>query len=187
MSAMGERHLRARAAIRAALTRLAEASIAYDDPVVPFRETLASLRRWIEARTFEPRVGDAGVHLLDAVSARFADVDAVRVLGLIDGEWPERSQRDILYPPSLLADLGWPRDGDRASAARAAFADLLRLPRLEVSVSTFTLEDDAIVQPAVLLDELESAGLATARVVEPPPLRVLEEEGLAFAPVVAAT
>ena len=183
----GERHLRARAAIRSALTRLVEASLAYDDPVVPFRETLASLRRWVEARTFEPRVGTAGIHVLDAVAARYADVEAARLLGLVDGEWPERSQRDILYPASLLADLGWPRDGDRATAARASFSDLLHLPRAQVSVSTFTLEDDAIVQPAVLLDELEGCGLTVARAASPPRLRVLAEEGLAFAPVVEPT
>lgn len=178
-----ERHLRARAAIRAALTRLTEASIAYDDPVVPFRDTMAGLRRWIEARTFEPRVGDSGVHVLDAVAARYADVDVARILGLVDGEWPERSQRDVFYPASLLADLGWPRDSDRTTAARAAFADLLRLPRARISASTFTLEDDAIVQPAVLVDELETCGLATARVLDPPATRVLEDEGLAFEPV----
>jgi RecB family exonuclease len=178
-----ERHLRARAAVRAALTRLREASLAHDDPVVPFRETMASLRRWVEAKTFEPRVGTSGVHVLDAVSARYADVDVARILGLVDGEWPERGPRDVFYPSALLADLGWPRDADRSLAARAAFADLLRLPRLQVSASTFTLEDDAIVQPAVLLDELEHCDLAIARLEAPPPVRVLVEEGLAFEPL----
>jgi RecB family exonuclease len=179
-----ERHLRARAAIRAAVTRLGEASRALDDPVVTFRETLASLRRWIEARTFEPRVGESGLHVLDALAARYADVDVVRILGLVDGEWPEPGQRGVFYPASLLADLGWPRDADRTTAARAAFSNLLALPRLQISVSAFTLEEDAIVQPAVLLEELETCGLQVVRLAAPPLLRVTQEEGLAFAPAV---
>jgi RecB family exonuclease len=183
--ASSERHLRARAAIRSAIVRLGEASRAFDDPVVEFRETVAGLRRWVEARTFEPRVGDAGVHLLDALSARYADVDVATIVGLVDGEWPEPNRRDIFYPPSLLADLGWPRDADRRLASRAAFTDLLRLPRSRVTVSTFTLEDDAIVQPAVLLEEIERGGLTIVRQPAVPPLRVFANEGLALEPVVA--
>jgi RecB family exonuclease len=182
--ASSERHLRARAAIRSAIERLGDASRAFDDPVVPFRETVAMLRRWIEARTFEPRVGEAGVHLLDAVSARYADVDVATIVGLVDGEWPEPNRRDIFYPPSLLADLGWPNDSQRRLASRAAFSDLLRLPRERVMVSTFTLEDDAIVQPAVLLEEIEGAGLPVVRRGPAPAVRVFANEAIALEPVV---
>jgi RecB family exonuclease len=181
-----ERHRRARAAIRGALLRLAEAAVAHDDVEVSLREVVATLRRWIEARTFEPRVGVAGVHLLDATAARYAGVEVAWLLGLVEGEWPESGQRDIFYPASLLADLGWPRDSDRTAAGRAAFADLLRLPGRRVTVSTFTLEDEAIVQPAVVLEELETCGLP---VVRPPGTRagrVFADEAIAFDPIVAA-
>ena len=67
--------------------------------------------------------------LLDATAAAYADVDEVRIVGLVDSDWPERGRRSIFYPPSLLAQLGWPVDADRLSAARARFHDLLRLPR----------------------------------------------------------
>ena len=180
--ASSERHLRARAAIRSAIVRLGEASRAYDDPVVSFRETVAGLRRWVEARTFEPRVGNGGVHLLDAVSARYADVDVATVVGLVDGEWPEPNRRDIFYPPSLLADLGWPRDAERRLASRAAFTDLLRLPVARVAISTFTLEDDAIVQPAVLLEEIEGSGLTIVRQPAVPAAARVRERGTVARP-----
>ena len=70
--------------------------------------------------------GDAGVHLVDAESARFGDFDAVQLAGLVDGEWPERPRRNIFYSPGILRELGWPAEADRREAARAAFADLLR-------------------------------------------------------------
>ena len=36
--------------------------------------SVTDVRRWVESRTFEPRVGVSGVHVLDAQAARFADV-----------------------------------------------------------------------------------------------------------------
>ncbi len=178
-----ERHRRARAAIRLALRRLREAAEAHHDPEVDIRQLMALLRRWIEARTFTPRVGEAGVHLLDADAARFADVAHVWVLGAVDGDWPAPGRRDIFYPPALLADLDWPRDTDRRAAARAQFTDLLGLARCSVTVSTFTLEDDAIVEASVLLEELDHAGLAVVQVSPPPAVRVDTGDALCHAPV----
>ena len=61
---------------------------------------------------------------------------------------PSRRARNIFYPAFLLSQLGWPSAALRAAAARADFADLLRLARRATrSVSTFTLEDDSIVEP----------------------------------------
>jgi RecB family exonuclease len=65
---------------------------------------------------------------------------------------------------SLLGQLGWPNESDRLAAARARFNDLLHLPRQRVSVSTFTLEDDAIVSPSPMLEALDSSGLRVERV-----------------------
>ncbi len=178
-----ERHRRSRAAVRLALRRLREAARDHHDPVVDARDVMAMLRRWIEARTFEPRVGDAGVHLVDADAARFADAGHVWVLGVVDGDWPPSARREIFYPVALLADLGWPRDADRAAAARAQFGDLLRLAGDTVTVSSFTLEDDAIVEPSVLLEELERADLPLERVPARAPMRVSEDDALWHEPV----
>jgi RecB family exonuclease len=156
-----ERHQRARSAVLAALESLAAAHEQHDDqPLSPDRAA-GAVRRWIEGQTFAPAVGDRGVSLLDAAAAPYADVDDLRVVGLVEHDWPERVSRNIFYPSSLLSQLGWPNEADRLAAARARFQDLLRLPRRRVSASTFTLEDDAIVSPSSFLEELETSALAT--------------------------
>jgi len=74
-------------------------------------------------------------------AAAFANVDEVRLVGLVDTDWPEPATGNIFYPAALLRDLGWPPQSDRLAAARARFQDLLELAGRRVSVSTFTLED----------------------------------------------
>ena len=160
------RHLRARAAILAALDGLADAHTRYDDEPLPVGDLLGMIRRWMEGQTFSPRTGADGVSLLDATAAAFADVDEVRVLGLVASDWPERNGRTFFYPSALLSQLGWPADVTRSSAARARFNDLLRLAQERVSVSLFTLEDDAIVPPSVFLDELNAAAFQVEHVPE---------------------
>ena len=101
-------------------------------------------------------------------------------------DWPDRGRRSIFYPPSLLAQLGWPADADRLAAARARFHDLLRLARVRVSVSTFTLEDDAIVPASAFLEELETAGLPIERTPPARPLAIFVHEAVSEDPVAAA-
>ncbi len=180
------RHLRARAAILSALESLTEAHRLHDDERLPLPELAGTLRRWIESQTFSPRTGAHGVSLLDATAAACADVDEVHIVGLVDSDWPDRGRRSIFYPPSLLAQLGWPVDADRLSAARARFHDLLRLPRARIAVSLFTLEDDAIVPASAFVEELESAGLPVERMPEQPAVRVFTHEALAREPLVAS-
>ena len=180
------RHLRARAAILAALESLAEAHRRHDDEKVPLPELAGTVRRWIEGQTFSPRTGDHGVTMLDAPAAAYADVDEVRLVGLVESDWPDRSRRSIFYPSSLLAQLGWPVDADRLAAARARFHDLLRLARSRVTVSLFTLEDDAIVPASSFLEEVESAGLPVERVAPAAAGRVFIHEALAEDPLAAS-
>ncbi len=180
------RHLRARAAVLAALESLRDAHRLYDDEPLPPGELAGTVRRHIEAQTFAPRTGAIGLSLLDARAAAYADVDDLRVVGLVESDWPERGRRSIFYPSSLLTQLGWPSEADRLGAARAHFRDLLLLPRQRVSVSTFTLEDDAIVPPSPLLEELDGAGLPVERVTRSVPPRVFVHEALAEAPVAPA-
>ncbi len=162
-----ERHMRARAAVLDALERLADAHARHDDGPIPVERLSGAVRRWIEGQTFAPVTGTEGtpgVMLLDSPAAAYAHVDELRLVGLVESDWPERSGRSIFYPSTLLSQLGWPADTDRMTAARARFQDLLRLPRRRVSVSTFTLEDDAIVSPSPFLEELEGIGLVSERV-----------------------
>ncbi len=180
------RHLRARAAVLAALESLRDAHRLYDDEPLPPGELAGTVRRHIEAQTFAPRTGASGLSLLDARAAAYADVDDLRIVGLVERDWPERGRRSIFYPSSLLTQLGWPSEADRLGAARAHFRDLLLLPRQRVSVSTFTLEDDAVVPPSPLLEELDGAGLPVERVpAASVPSRVFVHEALAEAPVAA--
>ena len=158
-----ERHLRTRGAVIDALESLAAACAAHGDAQMPIERLTGAVRRWIDGQTFTPETGSQGVFLLDAPAAAYADVDEVRLVGLVEADWPERTRRSIFYPSNLLSQLGWPNETDRFAAARARFHDLLRLPRERVSASTFTLEDDAIVPPSPLLEEIASSGLAAER------------------------
>lgn len=172
------RHLRARAAVLVALHALREAHAQHDDERIDFVELSGEVRRWIDAQTFAPRTGERGVWLLDAVSARYADVDEMIFLGLVERDWPEPPRRSIFYPASILANLGWPADASRMTAARAGFQDLLAGPRVRVAASVFTLEDDAIVAPSPLLEEIETSGLAVERWPAPPPAAVFAHEAV---------
>ncbi|HOG28353.1 MAG TPA: PD-(D/E)XK nuclease family protein [Vicinamibacterales bacterium] len=177
-----DRQLRVRAAVLSALARLRDAHARLDDRPRPFEETAALLRRWIEAQTFAPREGSAGVQLVDAEAARFGDFDTLNLVGLTEQEWPEGRPRSIFYPASMLADLGWPADADGRAAERAAFDDLLRSARRTVRVSTITLEEDAIVEPSPFLDDLARCGLRVRRAPREPLPRVLAGEALVLDP-----
>jgi RecB family exonuclease len=176
------RHRRGRAAVFEALRGLRDAYARFDERVVPFDETAAVLKRWIDSHTFAPKTGDSGVHLVDAATARFGNFDAVQLAGLVDGEWPDTPRRNIFYSPGLLRELGWPSESDRLDGVRSAFDDLLRLPSSRLVVSSFLLENDAAVAGSTLLDAIDGAGLAVSRT----PIRgsrIFEYEALGLAPV----
>jgi PD-(D/E)XK nuclease superfamily len=178
-----ERHLRARSAVTAALAALREAHVRHDDRPRPITDLAATIHRWIEAQTFAPRAGTDGVRLLDAGAAAFARVDEIQLVGVVESDWPERSGSNIFYPVSLLRDLGWPADADRVSSARARFGDLLTLPERRVAVSSFTLEEDAIVSPSSFVEDVASAGLTLERTDSDGIVRVFAHEGLSLQPV----
>ena len=79
--------------------------------------------------------------------------------GLIEGEWPQRSAKSIFYPPSLLSQLDWPDSRAALAGERAAFQDLMALPRRQVHLSTFELENDSIIGPSVFLEDVDRLGL----------------------------
>jgi RecB family exonuclease len=169
--AESSRYLRARGAVVGALESLAEAQSRFDDAPLSVDRLHSAVRRWIGGQTFSPRTGPDGMLLLDAPSAVYAEVDEMRLVGLVEQDWPERVRRSIFYPVSLLSQLGWPAEADRRAAARARFHDLLELPHQRVSVSAFTLEDDAIVSGSAFLQELQTSGLPLERLSERAPAR----------------
>jgi RecB family exonuclease len=180
-SGAAARHARARAAVLAALEGLAEAHARHDDSTLFATELVGAVRRWIEGQTFSPVTGSSGLVLLDARAAAYADVDEVHLLGLVESDWPERASRNIFYPLSLLGPLGWPAERHRLAASRAAFRDLLSLPAERVAVSTFTLEDDAIVPPSPFLEDVEAARLPVSHVPAPAPSIVFAQEAMRVA------
>jgi ATP-dependent helicase/nuclease subunit B len=176
------RQLRARSAILATLGSLRDAYQRFDPAPVDFDEVAAMVRRWIEGQTFAPRTGDAGVHLVDAESAKFGDFDHVQLAGLVDGEWPDGPRRNIFYSPAILRDLGWTAESERVDGARAAFVDLLTLPSSRLLVSAFTLEDDAMVTPSMMVEEVEAAHLDAVE-WQAESTRIFEYEALGLEPV----
>jgi RecB family exonuclease len=160
--AADERHARARAATLTALDDLGDASARHRDKVVPFRDVVVLVRRALEARTFSPVTGEGGLRLCDARAARYAGASRVWLVGVNEGAWPAPVRRSIFYPSGLLRDLGFPPGQERQSFARAAFRDLVGLAGWQVTISAIQLEDDAIVRPSVLLEDLGELGLPTA-------------------------
>lgn len=147
---------RTRAAVELLLEQLALALSTHDPTPVPARDTCILVRRWIEERTFALPREDDGVQLLDADAAPFGLFDHVRIVGLLEGEWPEPSAREIFYPAFMLERLGWAEERTRTASLRARFADLLTLPTQAVGVSVPELDQDAVVRPSSLLDELQA-------------------------------
>src|SRR5207253_3479215 len=103
-----ERAERGRAALGEILQRLASAYAAHGDREATIDDLAPDIRRWVEEATFLPDSGGVGLQLVDARSARFTDCDDMTLVGLVEGEWPERTRRNIFYAPSVLTVLGWP-------------------------------------------------------------------------------
>jgi RecB family exonuclease/inactivated superfamily I helicase len=209
-----ERRSRARAAVWASLDALAASYRRHNpDATGTVTELSGAVRRWLGGQTFavasagvtadlsaeapgakaeapgakaEAPGAKAGVRILDAQAARFADLDEVQIVGLIEGEWPERPRRNIFYPRALLAELEPARpdrvvvnaERDQVRAARAMFRDLLGLAQSRTRLSTFALESDAVVEPSTFIDELPLFDLATERETTTPVARAFSYETL---------
>ena len=153
-----ERHLRARAAILAAIQAFGRAADTHA-LTLETDELAATIRRWIEEQTFTPRRGDGGVELVDAAAARYGRFDHLRVLGLVEADWPARPARNVFYGRFLLDKLDWPDEQKRLTLAYAAFKDLVRLPASTIALSAFHLDDDAIVGLSPYIEAVSEAGL----------------------------
>ena len=180
---VSERESNARAVILAGLAELAEAHRLLDDTPVEFREVVSSVRRWIESQTFKPTAGTDGVQLVGVQAALYGRFREMFIVGLVDGDWPPRPVRHVLYPASLLVPLGWPRERDRLRAAGARFADLRRLPLKRLVLSTFSLEDDVLVMPSSFLEEPTDTDHVVTRIRIDTELCVTTDDALAQASV----
>jgi RecB family exonuclease len=183
----GDRSVRACSALINVLHSLAAAHAAHgatEDQQVTIDDLAPDIRRWIEEETFDLRGGESGINLLDAQAARFGEFESITIVGLIEGEWPERPRRNIFYSPGVLASLGWPSERDRRSASAASFVDLVRSPSDHVIISTFTFDDEALVEPSSLVEELESARLSIVKEqTSGPAARIFVDEALSIDPV----
>lgn len=151
-SADHERFRRARAAVLAVLDHLADAFERHDDRHRGADELAAAIYHAIEDRTFVPVRRHDGVHLVDAVAARFGEFDDVFLVGLVETDWAERSRRSFFYSAGLLKALGWPQDADQTAAQQAAFRDVLTLARQRTRLSAFQLDGDTVVALSTMLD-----------------------------------
>ena len=176
--AIAERAARARALIHDGLEALETAHRALDGggSGVSLADLATRVRRWVESRTYPPgrsATRDGDVHLIDPDAAPYGRFDDLFIAGLVEAEWPRRTERNIFYPAGMLASLGWPVERDRLRAARALFNDLLHLPRDRVRLSAFVLEDDAAVTVSPMLEDLDPGVLD--RVAAP----AAQQDGLA--------
>lgn len=166
----GARRRRARAAVESVLAGMARSYQRHDPATVgTVVELSATIRRWLGSQTFAHETADSGVRVLDAQAARFADLDDVQIMGLVEGEWPERARRNVFYPRSVIAQLEPSRperialheEREQVRWARAAFRDLLGLPSHHVRLSSFALESEAVVEPSSLIDDVPGFALPT--------------------------
>jgi len=187
-----ERRRRARAAVSMALAGMADAYRRHDPGATgTVTELSAAVRRWLGVHTFAIATDPGGLQILDAQAARFADLDDVQVMGLVEGEWPERPRRNIFYPRSLVAQLEPSRpervaideERDQIRSARASFRDLLGLARRRTRVSTFALEAEAVVEPSSLVEDLPAFGLPIEHQTGDLGARVFSYEALAGDPL----
>src|SRR6185436_20369463 len=156
----GPRELRARTAMFDVLAALAAAHEAHHDPHWAIEDLARAARRWIGDQTFAPDATSGSIHLVDDQAASYGEFDEVCVVGLVEREWPELPSPNIFFPALMLKSLGWPVEKDRRAAADARFLDLLGSASQRVTVSTFTLDEDALVSPSTQLDEIARARLS---------------------------
>ncbi|MEO7134735.1 MAG: PD-(D/E)XK nuclease family protein, partial [Vicinamibacterales bacterium] len=191
-----ERRRRVRAAVTNALDGLAAAYRRHDPSAAgTVTELAAAIRRWLGSQTFAETASSRGLRILDAQAARFADLDEVQILGLVEGEWPERPRRNVFYPRGLITQLEPARpekvmvndERDQVRSARAAFRDLAGLARLRTRVSTFSLETESVVEPSPFIEDLTSFGLRSAIATPAADVPTFDYEMLAHDPAASSS
>jgi ATP-dependent helicase/nuclease subunit B len=83
----------------------------------------------------------------------FGSFDLVVLVGLNEGEWPARSDRNIFFPHWLLRDFGWPSDRELLARERRRFTGLLGLSSKHVALFRHQLEDETPTVASPFLDD----------------------------------
>ena len=156
LAAVGDaaRHERARGALLSILERLSDAARKVGDPPIAFQAFQDKLHRAIESHTFSTRAGRNGIQIVDVRSVGLGAFEMVVLVGLNEGEWPARSDRNIFYPQWLLKDFGWPSDTELLAAERVSFTELLRLSSGSVAVFRHELEEEIPTVASPFLEEV---------------------------------
>ena len=124
------RHLRARAAmLGGARIACAMRTRRTTTSRSPLAELSGTVRRWIEGQTFSPRTGTPGSCCWTPAPPRTRTWTSVRLVGLVESDWPERSAAQHLLSGVAARPARLAGRADRLAAARARFHDLLRSPR----------------------------------------------------------
>ena len=178
-----ERFLRGRRGVLGVLDELSRSLRRHDDRPRGADLIAAAIRHAIEGRTFTPRRGLSGVHLVDAIAARFGGFAHVSLVGLVETDWLERAKRTVFYPATLLKTLGWPQEPDRMRAEVATFHDLLGLATDTTRLTAFQLEGDAIVAFSPLVERTRGLPTVEANAL---PLRPLFTDELLTTPDIPA-
>jgi RecB family exonuclease len=179
------RERRARAAVAGTLTALAAVHATHDDAEWTIDELGIAVRHWLGEQTFavDSDASAGGVNLVDDQAARYGDFDDIAIVGVVEADWPERPRRNIFYPPAVLKSLGWPPEKDRRGADDARFLDLLSSALRRTLVSTFTLDEDALVTRSMQLDEIPRARLSAVAGAHVENARIFLDEALSLEPV----
>ena len=113
-------HLRARARRCSACSTALRTRVARHDDGPRPDEDLTRARPPLRSRGRRSRrgAGADGVHLVDAVAARFGEFDHVHLVGLVETDWPERPRRSIFYTSGLL-NVARLAAGERSGAGRS--------------------------------------------------------------------
>ena len=177
---------RGRAAIVGVLQSLAAAHASHGDHGDRRRidDLAPDIRRWIEEQTFDRTMeARTGVHLLDAQAARFGDFDDHH------HRRPDRRRVARAAAPQhlLLAGRALRHSAGRPNAIGGArrprpSSICVRSPSRHVVVSTFTFDDEALVEPSILIEEVGGCALSTVETPAPPE-RVFVDEALSVDPV----
>ena len=150
-----KRHERARSAFLSILERMIQASQLTGDEPMGFIEFRDRLHRAVESQTFPVLTGGGGVAIVDVRSAGYGRFALVILVGLNEGEWPSRFERNIFYPQWILKKFGWESDHDRLARERATFMELVRSSGREVALFRHQIEDETPTVPSPFLEDIE--------------------------------
>jgi hypothetical protein len=93
-----------------------------------------------------------------------------RSVGSIEGEWPEQQRRNIFYAPGVLVA----RLAVRARSEErrdANFLDLVQSPSDGDSLDVYAADDEALVEPSTLIDDVPGLALEGGRRLRRPRVR----------------